>query len=381
MVPHDECHERLQCTAAAQPPSSAPPEFESLSGGGEHARRRTKWEGDGYVLWALRYLPTLCLRTIGHGRRASLQRKRAFAAAVFLGGLLLLVLGLIVRLRRAAPHRPSEEDRARVFSLEWSTLIPELVPVMAALRACGQQVRESFDDIQVQRLYACDASEEEGPFSPDCVKEAKRHLEIVRHPSDEGLKWYHNNEQARALRWPHGRPGCKVLPGSHRGLSDKNILVGGEWRLGGANASVWMGDFAPCATGQDRYIVYLRHNGSQAAAADAPAARVVSRAELEDHTGEKVLVVIDGLVLDVSSFLEQVLRGVARGVSRGVARTLKGVARDVATGVGRVLQGVAGCIARGVARVLQGVDSGVAGSVALLLEGVAGGVARGVAAR
>lgn len=310
MVPHDELHQHSaagpQCTAASQPRSSAPLEFESLRGGGEHARRRTKWEGDGYLLWAIRFLPTLCLRTIGPGRRASSQRKRAFAAAFFLGGLLLLVLGLLVHRRRAAPDRPSEEDRARVFSLEWRTLIPELVPVMAELRACGQQVRESFDGIQVQQLYACDASEEEGPFSPDCVKEAKRHLAIVQNPSDEGLKWYHKNEQARARNWPRGRPGCKMLPGSHRRHIDKNVLVGGERGLSGANASVWMGDFAPCATGQDRYIVYLRHNASHATSADAPALRVVARAELEDHAGGRVLVVIDGLVLDVSSFLEQV---------------------------------------------------------------------------
>ena len=47
-------------------------------------------------------------------------------------------------------------DRGRVFSLQWQRLIPEIKPVMAALRECGQQVRESFDYLQVQvRVRGC----------------------------------------------------------------------------------------------------------------------------------------------------------------------------------------------------------------------------------
>jgi hypothetical protein len=51
------------------------------------------------------------------------------------------------------PHSPPRlpcADRGRVFSLQWQRLIPEIEPVMAALRECGQQVRESFDHLQVQ---------------------------------------------------------------------------------------------------------------------------------------------------------------------------------------------------------------------------------------
>lgn len=280
---------------------------ESLCGGGEHGRRRTRWGGDGFLPWAVRYLPTICFRSCGHGRRASLQRKRSLVAVIVLGGMLVLVLGLLsgVSRRGVRARGLSEDDRSRVFSLEWRTLIPELSPLMEELRECGRQVRETFDNIQIEHLFACDTSPEEGPFSPECVKEAQRHLDSIRNPSDEALRWYRRNDEARARRWPHGRPPCKAQTGSHRAYPEQNGFVGHEPVLGGANASVWVGDFAPCATAQDRYIVYLRHNASHEPALRASALRIVSRAELEGQQNGKVLVVLNGLVLDVSSFLDQ----------------------------------------------------------------------------
>ena len=175
-------------------------------------------------------------------------------------------------------------DRGRVFSLEWRTLMPELEPVMTALQTCGRQVRESFDDLEVHPFFACDSAPS---GSSACTEQAKKHLRHVQQPTDEVVKWYKQNEKMRTERWPRGRPSCTSQSGTHTAHHHKQSAVGGAG--GGANASVWLGDFFPCATGQDRYVVYLRSNTSMAAAVVPlevmvpPGLRTISRAELKEQ--------------------------------------------------------------------------------------------------
>ena len=175
-------------------------------------------------------------------------------------------------------------DRGRVFSLEWRTLMPELEPVMTALQTCGRQVRESFDDLEVQQFFACDSAPS---GSSACTEQAKKHLRHVQQPTDEVVRWYKQNEKVRAERWPRGRQPCTSQSGTHTAHHHKQSAVGGAG--GGANASVWLGDFFPCATGQDRYVVYLRSNTSMAAVVVPlevmvpPALRTISRAELKEQ--------------------------------------------------------------------------------------------------
>ena len=97
--------------------------------------------------------------------------------------------------------------------------------------------------------------------------------------------------------------------------------------MGGLTVSVWLDDFGPCATGQDRYIVYLRANTSTAQESFAHAdgergglgaeketleekeklsLRVISRADMQKEVdGGKVWIVKDGLVLDATAFLDK----------------------------------------------------------------------------
>jgi hypothetical protein len=238
---------------------------EALSGRSQGVRRRAKWEGDGFLLWACRYLPRLCLRSFGAGRRMSTHGWRSVAAMLALSGILACGIVFDSRQHWLKQDRPSEADRGHVFALEWHTLIPELAPVIEALRACGDLVRESFDEIQVHQLYACD--DDEGPFSPACIREASNRLGDIQTPSESALGWYQRHIAARA---PRTRPQyCIPRSDSPRLHPEKVSFLGGEHGHGGANASVWVRDFAPCAGGQDRYIVYLRHNASHSAAAAA----------------------------------------------------------------------------------------------------------------
>jgi hypothetical protein len=65
----------------------------SLRAGGERARRRVKWDGDGYIPWACRYFPRLCLRALGFGKRAGARGRRAGLAVLIVGSI--VVFGLV----------------------------------------------------------------------------------------------------------------------------------------------------------------------------------------------------------------------------------------------------------------------------------------------
>ena len=65
----------------------------SLRAGGERARRRVKWDGDGYIPWACRYFPRLCLRALGFGKRAGARGRRAGMAVLIVGSI--VVFGLV----------------------------------------------------------------------------------------------------------------------------------------------------------------------------------------------------------------------------------------------------------------------------------------------
>ena len=60
-------------------------DVDSLRAGSERARRRVKWEGDGFLPWACRFLPRLCLRAIGFGKRGATNRKRSVVAVFVVG--------------------------------------------------------------------------------------------------------------------------------------------------------------------------------------------------------------------------------------------------------------------------------------------------------
>ena len=86
---------------------------DSLRGGSERARRRVKWEGDGFLPWACRYMPTLCMRAMGFGQRGGPKRKRSLVAVLLVLGL--LVLGLVAnKHRRNALRRPVEDTGKHV---------------------------------------------------------------------------------------------------------------------------------------------------------------------------------------------------------------------------------------------------------------------------
>jgi hypothetical protein len=188
-----------------------PVEVESLRGGSERVRRRVKLFGDatGFLPWS-RNLPRFCtkiLKTLG--KHARMKRFYVLGLACGLAcGILAFGFGA------HEPHRTADDER--VFSLAWRDVIPELEPVYTALQNCARLVRQEFDDLQVQQLFACDASPQDGPFGAKCVEEAKRHLRAVAQPSGEGLSWYEQNEKARAERWPRGRPRCNRAQGFPR---------------------------------------------------------------------------------------------------------------------------------------------------------------------
>lgn len=188
-----------------------PVELDSLRGGSERVRRRVKLFGDAtaFLPWS-RNLPRFCkniLRTLG--KHAT--KKRFYVLGLACGLVCgILVFGLVAH----EPHRTADDER--VFSLAWRDVIPELEPVYTALQHCARHVRQEFDDLQVQQLFACDASPQDGPFGAKCVEEAKRHLRAVAQPSGEGLSWYEQNEKARAERWPRGRPRCNRAQGFPR---------------------------------------------------------------------------------------------------------------------------------------------------------------------
>jgi len=84
----------------------------SLRAGGERARRRVKWDGDGYLPWACRYFPRLCLRALGFGKRAGASGRRAGRAVLIVGSI--LVFGLVAeRHHRSAllAHRVDDAGR------------------------------------------------------------------------------------------------------------------------------------------------------------------------------------------------------------------------------------------------------------------------------
>ena len=185
-----------------------PVEVESLRGGSERVRRRVKLVGDatGFLPWS-RNLQRFCIRTLG--KHAT---KKRFLALGLACGLACGILVFVV----VAHERHRTADDERVFSLAWRDVIPELEPVYTALQHCARHVRQEFDDLQVQQLFACDASPQDGPFGAKCVEEAKRHLRAVAQPSGEGLSWYEQNEKERAERWPRGRPRCNRAQGFPR---------------------------------------------------------------------------------------------------------------------------------------------------------------------
>ena len=257
--------------------------------------RGAMWQGGG-LSWACRVLPQLCLRNLfgcakperGSQRRFSVLPVLLVACSCFLGvGLLTLApsrgakqLTRPALLLGAAPGTPASThhlaattggeakrraqqasdaaasaDRGSAFSVEWQRFIPELAATMSVLRDCGQQLRHDFDHLDVEQLYACDASESRGPLNPECVTEAKRHVKAITEPSQGGLDRYRQRVAARAAKWPRGRPGCSPRTDSFRPLPKFNHHVGEE-----PNASVWVGDFGHCGSGEDRYIIYLRAN-------------------------------------------------------------------------------------------------------------------------
>eukprot|EP00961_Rhodomonas_salina_P236953 3202718-Rhodomonas_salina.3 len=43
-----------------------------------------------------------------------------------------------------------------VHTFRWAGLVPELEPVALELQRCGAAIRESFPDVTMQGLFACD---------------------------------------------------------------------------------------------------------------------------------------------------------------------------------------------------------------------------------
>ena len=93
-------------------PAAAPRDAEagSLRAGGERARRRVKWEGDGYLPWACRYFPRLCLRALGLGKRAGARGRRTGVAVLVVGSL--IVFGLVAEKHRRGVLLASRVDDA-----------------------------------------------------------------------------------------------------------------------------------------------------------------------------------------------------------------------------------------------------------------------------
>ena len=281
----------------------------------------------GFFIWACRLVPRLCLRALGLGRGLTGKGRRAVAVA--LGLSWMLALGIVSdQIRRGRGlQKPSEEERRRVYSLEWEAIAPEITPVIDALRACGREVRETFDGMQVHQLYACDS--DEGPFSDECVREAQQRLHEIEQPADYSLRWYQRNAEARAKRSSHSAA-CTPASAVPRLRPEKTRFVGGQHGAGAANASVWVSDFSPCGAGQDRFIVYLRHNASLAAAAAAAApSPLLPRGgghSAQDQEGP-VVGQLGGLAARVR--LDHLAYSKARGAGGGVARCSERVQDEV----------------------------------------------------